>query len=457
MSIKSKIIASYILLITIIISFFGAIILISLEKYYITNMTYILESQGATFSHVFDSYIDADIYTIGQDVAKKLSKDINAKVQVLNIEGLLLGDSSVNAKPYPLKINTPDVSAAIKGNTGTYIGSEYGEKILNVSVPIKNSLNYVAVLRLSTSLNNVSDLVRKVSYIIVGVLLASILLSYLIGIVFAARLTKPLNMVKDATIKMAKGNFNVRAKKITNDEIGMLADSFNKMAEELSQLDNIKNEFISNISHELRTPLTSIKGFAVTALDDIDKDNSLFEYLSIINSEADRLTSLVEELLDFSRIQSNKLKISYQKFDIVNLIRETISMLKPAINRAGINIKYSGPENYIINGDKDRIKQVLVNLIDNSAKASQCGNNINIVLNISNKVMIRVIDEGSGIPCDELSKIFEKFYRSKNSRYSGTGLGLSIVKGIIEAHKGEINVESEVGKGTTFTITLPKD
>lgn len=455
MKIKSKIIASYILLVTIIITFFGTIVLFGLENYYIDNMSAILTKQGMSFSHVFDSYIDADIYSIGQDVAKKLSNDINANIQVLNIDGLLLGDSSIVKKPYPLKINAPDINESRNGNIGKYVEVKEGEKILHISVPIKNNINYVAILRLSSSLNNVYLILKKVFLIIVGILVVSIFLSFLIGIFFADRLTKPLKMVKDATHKISKGDFTVRAQKVSNDEIGMLADSFNKMAVDLSQLDNMKNEFISNISHELRTPLTSIKGFAITALDETEVDSRLYEYLNIINNEADRLTSLVDELLDFSRMESNRLRIYNDEFDISNLIKETIIMLKPAIERAGVKILYIGPESLLMDGDKNRIKQVIVNLIDNASKASKNNDTIKIELYQNNYVIIKVIDEGCGIPKDEIKKIFDRFYRSANAKYSGTGLGLSIVKMIIEAHNGKIDVESELGKGTTFIITLP--
>lgn len=456
MSIRSKLIASYILLIMIIISFIGSISIVSIEKYYINNITDILESQGVSFSHVFDSYIDADIYTIGQDVAKKLSNDTNAQVQVLNIKGMLLGDSAIEAKPIPVKIGTPDVVQAIGGNTGIYIEEKYGEKILHVSVPIKNKLNYVAVLRLSSSLNEVYNMLKKLVLFFLLVLIISIILALIIGFLFADRLTKPLNIVKVSTQEMAKGNFKVRAKKISNDEVGMLADSFNKMAEELGQLDEMKNEFISNISHELRTPLTSIKGFAVTAMDELNENINLYEYLSIIDSETDRLASLVDELLDFSRIELNRLKIDFQEVDIGQLIEETVIMLKPAAQRFGVNILYENPIGIlIIYGDRGRLKQVLINLIDNAVKASKTGNFVRVSLDAAKDVIIRVADEGYGIAENEIGHIFDKFYRGRRSKYSGTGLGLAIVKKIIEAHGGNISVESMINKGTVFTVYLP--
>ncbi|HHW58306.1 MAG TPA: HAMP domain-containing protein [Clostridia bacterium] len=457
MSIRIKLSISYIVLVAMIILFFGIISTLTLEKYYIDNIIEILTSQGNSFSHVFDSYVDADIYTISQDIAKKLAADTNAQVQILNIEGMLLGDSSLSSTPILVKILTPDVLQAIEGENGVYIEKIGDEKVLHVSAPIKNKLNYVAILRLSSSLEEVYNMIKKLVLFFAVVLTASSLIALIIGFFIADKLTKPLEIVKKATQEMAKGNFKVRAKKVSKDEIGDLADSFNKMAEELSQLEDMKNEFISNISHELKTPLTSIKGFAITSMDLVDKNSELYEYLSIIDQEADRLTHLVDELLDFSKIELNRIKLNFEDVDLDKLVEDTISILKPHAFNYGVNLiceKKVGK--VLISGDKNRIKQLLVNIIDNGIKACNEGKQVEVLLEVRDKkAVIKIKDQGHGIPKEEMPHIFDKFYRGKNSKYSGTGLGLAISKKIIEGHGGTIAVESDVGRGSIFTIELP--
>ncbi|EMT39837.1 Signal transduction histidine kinase [Thermoanaerobacter thermohydrosulfuricus WC1] len=457
MSIKIKLTISYILLITMIIIFFGVISTLTLEKYYIDNIIEILTSQGTSFSRVFDSYIDADIYTISQDVVKKLATDTNAQVQVLNMEGMLLGDSTLSSTPVPVKILTPDVIQAISGGSGVYTEKINNERVLHVSVPVKNKLNYVAILRLSSSLEEVSNIIKRLVLFLALVLTVSSLVALIIGFFIANELTKPLEMVKKATQEMAKGNFKVRAEKTSNDEIGILADSFNKMAEELGQLEEMKNEFISNISHELKTPLTSIKGFAITAMDLVEKNSELYEYLNIIDEETDRLSRLVDELLDFSKIELNKIKLSFEEVELDKLIEDTVAILRPHASNYGVNLICKKKiDRVVINGDVNRLKQVLVNIIDNGIKACSRGKYVKVFLDIKDKkAVIRIEDQGQGIPQEEIKYIFDKFYRGKNNKYSGTGLGLAISKKIIEEHKGTITVESEVGKGSVFTIELP--
>lgn len=457
MSIKIKLTISYILLIAMIIIFFGVISTLSLEKYYISNIINILTSQGASFSRVFDSYIDADIYTISQDVVKKLATDTNAQVQVLNMEGMLLGDSTLSSTPVPAKILTPDVLQAISGQSGVYTEKVNNEKILHVSVPIKNKLNYVGILRLSSSLDEVSNIIKGLVLFLALVLAVSSLIALIIGFFIANKLTEPLELVKRATEEMAKGNFKVRAVKTSNDEIGILADSFNKMAEELGQLEDMKNEFISNISHELKTPLTSIKGFAITAMDLVESNSELYEYLNIIDEEADRLSHLVDELLDFSKIELNKVKLNFERVELDKLIENTVAILGPHAGSYGVNLSYKKKiDGVIITGDVNRLKQVLVNIIDNGIKACSKGDYIKVLLDIKDeKAVIKIEDNGKGIPHEEIKYIFNKFYRCKNNKYSGTGLGLAISKKIIEEHRGTITVESEVGRGSIFTIELP--
>jgi len=230
---------------------------------------------------------------------------------------------------------------------------------------------------------------------------------------------------------------------------------------EMQKLDNMRKEFVANVSHEMRTPLTSIKSYAETLLDGAYKDSeTAVKFLTVINSEADRMTRLVKDLLQLSRLDNHQMQWNMQQFSFTELVRNSIVKLQ--IEAENKNQKI---ESYImgdipeIKGDRDRIEQVVLNILTNAIKYTPEGGKITVyVSRIFNDVTLKVADTGIGIPRKDLSRIFERFYRVDKARsreMGGTGLGLSIAKEIVEAHGGTITAESELGKGTEITVKLP--
>ncbi|RXI98520.1 HAMP domain-containing protein [Anaerobacillus alkaliphilus] len=231
---------------------------------------------------------------------------------------------------------------------------------------------------------------------------------------------------------------------------------------ELKRLEQMRKDFVANVSHELKTPVTSVKGFTETLLDGAAEDEALRNrFLKIIWDESERLQSLIQDLLDLSKIEQSKFQLNWQRVDLSMLTDDIIVMLSNKAEEKGIMLSKTKEGSGVIEGDPLRIKQIMINLINNAITYTQKGGRIDVFIQeYSDKVYFSVKDTGIGISKEEIPRVFERFYRvdrarSRNS--GGTGLGLAIVKHLVEAHNGEIVVESEVGKGTAFTIKFNKN
>jgi signal transduction histidine kinase len=295
-------------------------------------------------------------------------------------------------------------------------------------------------------------------FIVIGLMI--ILLAIIISTIISKTITKPIQHITSISNEMAKGNLSIRAEKHRDDEIGILADSINHMANELEKNEALKNEFISSVSHELRTPLTSIKGWSITIKNTpLEDKEDIFLGIDIIIEESERLSNMVEELLDFSRLNSNKLKLNKSEFDINNLIKKVLYQLSFKAEKKGIIFKQELQiEPIIFFGDTNRIKQVLINVIDNSIKFTPSkGEIITSIESGEHEVRIRVLDTGIGIAEDEISHVKQKFVKGKNTGdLKGLGLGLAISEEIVKGHKGKLTIKSRQNLGTEVLITIPK-
>ncbi|MDV2581474.1 HAMP domain-containing sensor histidine kinase [Alkalibacillus haloalkaliphilus] len=270
------------------------------------------------------------------------------------------------------------------------------------------------------------------------------------------KITAPLKELNDVALKLAEGDFSKKAKPKSNDEIAQLGETFNYMAEELESLEDMRRDFIANVSHDLRSPLTSIKGFLVALIDDTIPNNERTHYYHIMKDETERLIKLVNDLLDMTQLQSGTVKIHKSRYDISEQVRQIVARMEPQFNEKELEVDLS-LEEVEINADKDRIDQLLVNLIQNALQFSKANTTVSIQTKIvENGVAISVTDEGEGIRQEDLKMIFERFYKSDTSRSSkvGTGIGLSIVQSIADLHDAKVDVTSQQGKGTTFSVTL---
>lgn len=270
--------------------------------------------------------------------------------------------------------------------------------------------------------------------------------------------TKPLISMLEATKKLSKGDFSVTLPSPTHDELGELSQSIQTLAHDLNYLKQERNDFLASISHELRTPLTYIQGYA-----DIAKRKELNEadrvrYLNIICEESERVSRLLKELFDLAKLDQNTFTIKTETVDLNPFLKSVYEKVLPAYNNKGISLKLECQDGLLMELDPSRFGQVILNLLDNSLKYSPAGTTTCLQAYKTNeKVEIVVKDQGVGIPQEDLPYIFDRLYRVDKSRSRSTGgfgLGLSIVKQLVEAHGGEISVESKVGSGTCFKIRI---
>lgn len=353
----------------------------------------------------------------------------------------------------------PDYEQAMEDGEGSYIGKlTGGEKILAVSVPISSFNSEYSSVRMVTSLTEIDNTIKGYILFITAVCMAIILIIVVTGLYFAGSIVKPIRQISGITRNFAMGDFSVRIESNSDDEIGELCTAINHMADELSSAEAMKNEFISSVSHELRTPLTAIKGWAETLMvDGGENPDTMKKGVGVIVNETERLSQMVEELLDFSRMQNGHFTLQNANMDILAELGDAVLIYSDKARRENISIIYDEPEMLpFVFGDKNRIRQVFINIIDNAVKYSSSGDTVTIkARSKDNKIIVTVVDTGCGIKESDLSKVKTKFYKANHTR-RGSGIGLAVADEIITMHGGTMDISSAgEGKGTQVRITLP--
>ncbi|MNW45856.1 Heme sensor protein HssS [compost metagenome] len=291
-------------------------------------------------------------------------------------------------------------------------------------------------------------------------ILLSILLSIVLVLISTRYVVKPIVKLTEATKMLARGKYNIKLDLRRQDEIGTLANHFTVMAKSLGQLEEMRQEFVSNVSHEIQSPLASIQGFSHTLLSTDLPEEQRREYLSIIEDESRRISQLSKQLLTLASLDKEEALLEITSFDISSQIRQVLFMTEWNWREKEIAIKMELPEIYM-RGDSKLLYQVWVNLITNSIKFTEEGGTITLrVRQTGNSCIVEVQDTGIGIAESDLPHIFQRFYRSdksRNRKEGSSGLGLSIAIKIVEMHRGKIEVESKLGEGSTFRVLLPSE
>ena len=334
-----------------------------------------------------------------------------------------------------------------------------GETVMAVCSLVPYAAEDVAAMRLVTSLTLVQAQLKSV--FIVSLIVVAAILGFTVasGLYFVRGIVVPLGQVELIAASIARGELDVRLP-VTGDErdeVDRLRGTINQMAEGLEETEKMKNEFISSVSHELRTPLTSIRGWVETlrTLDD-PTDENYRKGLEIINNETARLYNMVEELLDFSRLQNGRLKMECHPLDLVAELTDAVLFCEARIQREGLLLAYTEPEEMIpVYADPDRLRQVFINILDNAIKYSAPGGRITVkIWQGEYKAFIEIIDQGRGIPPEDLENVKTKFYKGSNS-VRGSGIGLALVDSIMTALDGTMDLKSTLGRGTVVTLGLP--
>ncbi len=353
----------------------------------------------------------------------------------------------------------PDYELALKSDDGlgVFRGNDGGENILAVTIMVAQPSSNYSALRFVTSLEMVDSQLSAIILAAMVISLFVILIVIMTGLYFVKSICVPLVEISETAKKLAKGDFSERIAIKNNDEIGDLSRAFNDMADELENSEQIKNDFISSVSHELRTPLTAIKGWSETLAGGYEPE-AFSKGMKVISGETLRLERMVEELLDFSRIQSGHFSLQMSKMDIIAELEDALLIYIDKAKKENILISYDEPEFLCpVYGDKNRLRQVFINIIDNALKYTDPGGRIEIsVEKREDSVSVIVADTGCGIAPSDLPKVKSKFYKANSTR-RGSGIGLAVADEIIAMHGGVLDIESELNVGTTVIITLLLD
>ena len=409
----------------------------------------------------------ADGTNIGMELRSTLesfSDKEKMELMAIDYNGMIVLTSSGFSPDYA--ISMPDYDAVMNG--GDSVGfstarTANGERIMAVCYPISEISTDFSAIRVVTSLEAIDRTINSFVLAVTVVSVAILLLLGLSDLYFVGTILRPIREINANTEKFARGDFSARIRQESEDEIGDLCISINHMADELSNTEAMKNEFISSVSHELRTPLTAIKGWAETLNDMTDTEDSvdpmmMQKGLHVIVGETERLSQMVEELLDFSRMQSGHFTLKMDTMDILAELGDAVLIYVERAKKDGIYVTYEEPEMLpFVCGDKTRIRQVFINIIDNAIKYSDKDGHVYITAEAAedgSAVRVIVQDDGCGIKAADLPKIKTKFYKPNHTR-RGSGIGLAVADEIVSLHKGTLTIESEEGVGTRVTITLP--
>lgn len=449
------------LVVVVVVLFVVFCLSYAVRIYYYHSVTQTLSAESAEFASVLEDYTSdsstfastARIYVENFDEKEKM------EVTAIDASGRII-ITSTGFTPDSTE-QMPDYQKATAENLNYYEWTgklSSNENVKAVTRLVKNSEGEcVGAVRCIISLQDIDRTINVAIVIFSSVGLLIITLVIFSGLYFIRSIVNPVRELSETAKKIAQGDFNTKIEKIHDDEIGDLCDSINNMATELGAAERLKNDFISSVSHELRTPLTAIKGWAETMQYCGTVDKETFDKgMDIIVKESSRLTSIVEELLDFSRLQSGRMVIMKEKLDILAELDDVLYMMKERAISEEKHLLYDKPELMPpVFGDKNKLRQVFINIIDNALKYTQSEGVVGIqVLDQGKFIHIVVTDTGCGIAPDDLPRIKDKFYKA-NQNVRGSGIGLAIADEIIALHDGSLDIQSGIGVGTTVTIAIP--
>ena len=430
--------------------------------YYYSNMRSDMMSRANQTSQFFSGYIGQnydDYYQSCVSYAQTFEMSGSMELQFINNDGLLVASSY---GPWAGKSpSTSEIAKAIRTrSTEPFIGfdPDTGEQIIAVSCPmVYSDGQVVGVLRYVTSTRMLNFQILQIGIMAVCVFLVLLAVLLLTSGYYIRSIVLPVNEITQKARRIAHGSYGSQIQKKYNDEIGVLADTINEMSVKINQNEKMQAEFIASLSHELRTPLTAINGWSETLLSGDDLDEDTRRGVKIISREAKRLTDMVMELLDFTRLQDGRFTLNVQISDIRSAFEDTVYMYGSRLQQDGIALEYLENDDDIpeIPCDCARLRQVFLNILDNAAKHGGEGKRIEATMTLEEEyVVVRIRDIGPGIPEEELPLVKKKFYKG-NSKVRGTGIGLAVCDEIVEMHGGLLEIANAAGGGTLVTVKLP--
>ena len=452
-------IAPIFVLLILIVTLFSA----GIASYYYISMQKGLESRARAATDAFNNYtIDSymDYYRAASSYTDKFEDRDRIELQFINSSGRIqVSTSGLTAGTTP---GTDDITQAISNSQlSAFQGKDpqTGESVMSVSCPLSFNGKMVGVMRFVTSLRTVNRQILisvLVIFLVAAVCMALVIISNLL---FINNVVEPVAVVSDAAKRISAGSYGIQIENKYADELGQLVDNINDMSMKISQSEKMKTEFISSVSHELRTPLTAINGWGETILEDTTEDpEQMRRGIRIILKETRRLTTMVEELLEFSKMEDGRFTLQVEQVDLQAEFEDAIYTYRELFRQEGIELEYEAGDEQLLDsvpGDPERLKQVFCNVLDNAAKHGGSGKRI--VASIGKEkgmAVISVRDFGPGIPEAELPYVKQKFYKG-SSKARGSGIGLAVCDEIVKLHNGRFDVGNAEGGGCIVTIRLP--
>jgi two-component system phosphate regulon sensor histidine kinase PhoR len=476
---RTKITSTYIAIAVVGIAFVGLVSTWQINKFLDRRSARILKAQVEVLADLVQhGHVALDSAGRGDEHLRSIARNLGIRVSLIRKDGTLLFDSEVSRDSLAFVENhsrRPEVLRAQDWETGTdrrhskTVGAEflYAARRIRHGGPAGLDSGYVRAALNITDLDVLDSQVATIIWVI-GALTIGVIAIVSVGV--SRRITDPVLAIARTATAIKDGEVERRAPVASNDEIGDLARAINDMAGrlgadivQLKKLERIRSEFLGNVSHELRTPIFSLQGFLETLLDGAIDDPAVNrDFLEKAHRHAQRLGLLLNDLIEISRIESGEMQMSFRYFPLREFLEQMLEEMRPQGEQKGVALRLVNgvsPEEQVY-GDRDRLKQVMVNLIDNAIKyTNPCGSVALSAVLDGDRCIVRISDTGIGIGEEHQSRIFERFYRVDRDRSrdaGGTGLGLAIVKHIVEAHGGTISVASAPGKGSEFSFTLKR-
>lgn len=435
-----------------------------LESFYTNIRISDTKKESSAITRLYDSGDKSEFENKMDEFA--YNNNLSVELMDLNQKTVYIaGQTGINGQMPMMKNNSRNdaFQAAISGQEVSIplTHPRFGNKFMLIGIPVLTSGKISGALIINMPIAPVEDtasiLKRQLFFITFILLAAALLISYRISRSF----TRPILEIKKASEKMASGDFTSSVKIKNHDEIGRLADTINNLGQQLSKIEQFRKDFIANVSHELRTPLSLIRGYSETIRDITGNSPEKREkQLGIIIDETERLSRIVDDILNLSQLQSGYSKLDKSNFLVRESLDSVVSHYGVLTEKAGVQIIQQYSVDTMVEADKNRIEQVLYNLINNGLNHTPEGGTITVkAIDNLGTVRIEVSDTGSGIPGEDIPHIWDRYYKAKKTSIrgvSGTGLGLAIVKSVLEAHGSAFGVESQKDAGTTFWFELKK-
>lgn len=468
-SLFSRLMVTYLIIMIITLITLGLFLSGAFQKYIIKNTEEELIREARELNSHYELY---DKGWVSHEYMELISNGItryeNTSIWVVRVVGDI-GLLQFQYTPYEMDnemevapFSKDEINSVLKGDIIKNIG-KFGERfsvpMLTVGIPLKLGQKIRGAIFFHTPIEEIDLILYDIYTDIWMAILFSGILSVILLYWISHRISKPLSQMSEVSREIASGNYKRRVNISSRDETGQLGLSFNAMADSLEKGEDMRKAFVANVSHELRSPLTSIRGYIQGVLDKTFNPEEQEEYLTIALEETQRLNKLINELLDLSQIESGQFPLNFTVFDINEQIRRLIISQERKIDEKEINVEIDfQTEKCMVKADIDRVKQVIINLLDNAIKFNQHGGLLLIkTWKNKGKVYVKIQDQGIGIPKEEIPSIWDRFYQVEKSRSGlkrGTGLGLSIIKKIIDEHHENIWVNSRLGEGTAFIFSL---